>query len=254
MEWIYLSPHLDDVALSCGGLIWEQVQWGDRVSIWTITAGDPNQGVLSPFAESLHARWEIEAQSYETRRQEDLASCAILGASPRHFSLPDCIYRHSPLDNRHLYASEESLFGPLDLDEAELIMTLTEDLEKNLPGNAELICPLALGHHVDHQLTRAAVEKLGRELWYYADYPYILHNPNSLEEMRQAGWKPILFKVSPAGLEAWKQAVAAHQSQISTFWPNKATMYTTIEDYFGRMGGIQLWRPCTMLALRSDLC
>ncbi|MEZ4728018.1 MAG: PIG-L family deacetylase [Caldilineaceae bacterium] len=38
---IYLSPHLDDVALSCGGQIFGATRTGQRVLIVTITAGDP---------------------------------------------------------------------------------------------------------------------------------------------------------------------------------------------------------------------
>jgi len=41
MHWIYLSPHLDDAVLSCGGIIWQQVQSGHQVEIWTICAADP---------------------------------------------------------------------------------------------------------------------------------------------------------------------------------------------------------------------
>ena len=58
MEWIYFSPHLDDVALSCGGLAWEQSQSGSPVQVWTICAGDPPARPLSAFAEELHERWE----------------------------------------------------------------------------------------------------------------------------------------------------------------------------------------------------
>ena len=58
MEWIYLSPHFDDVALSCGGLLWEQAQAGEGASVWTICAGEVPAGQLSPFAQSLHERWE----------------------------------------------------------------------------------------------------------------------------------------------------------------------------------------------------
>jgi hypothetical protein len=58
MEWIYLSPHFDDVAFSCGGLVWEQTELGDEVSIWTICAGEPPPGPVSKYAQSLHDRWK----------------------------------------------------------------------------------------------------------------------------------------------------------------------------------------------------
>ena len=68
MEWIFISPHLDDIALSCGGLVWELAHAGDQVSIWTICAGEPPVAPLSPFAESLHDRWQTGAEATQRRR------------------------------------------------------------------------------------------------------------------------------------------------------------------------------------------
>ena len=131
MQWIYISPHLDDVALSCGGRVWEQAQEGDHASIWTICAGDPPQGPLSPFAQSLHDRWETGREAIAQRREEDILSCRQLGASYRHFDVPDCIYRRSgapfessPGSSGFLYATEESIFGLLHPAEAALVEAL----------------------------------------------------------------------------------------------------------------------------------
>ena len=49
--WIYLSPHFDDAVLSCGWLIWQQAQAGQRVEIWTVCAGEIPPGPLTPFAQ-----------------------------------------------------------------------------------------------------------------------------------------------------------------------------------------------------------
>ena len=104
MSIIYLSPHLDDVALSCGGLIWEQTQSGDSVEIWTICAGDPPQDRLSPFAEELHQRWRVGHNAVDIRREEDIHSCRLLGAKYRHFEVPDAIYRiHPKTRNKIVY-------------------------------------------------------------------------------------------------------------------------------------------------------
>ena len=53
---VYLSPHLDDAVLSCGGMIHRQAQAGERVVVVTVCAGDPPPGPLSDFARSLHER------------------------------------------------------------------------------------------------------------------------------------------------------------------------------------------------------
>ncbi len=252
MEWIYLSPHLDDAALSCGGLIWEQAQAGIEVSIWTICAGDPPNEGLSPFAASLHARWRSGGQAVGQRRMEDIASCRILGAAHRHFALPDCIYRRSPATGEALYPSEGSLFGALHEQESRLVMDLATELGDNLPMRVVLVAPMAVGGHVDHRLTRAAVERLfapprpGRDwsLWYYADYPYVGAHPDELAQiLHREDWEAHLFPISALGLQAWQQAVAAHVSQISTFWPSLDQMQAELAAYCRQSGGLRLWKP-----------
>lgn len=243
MEWIYLSPHLDDVALSCGGLVWEQTHAGHRVSILTICAGDPPPGPLSPFAESLHARWRTGIEAMAQRRSEDLNSCKILGAFARHFSIPDCIYRHAGQEDTPVCINEESLFDSVHPAETDLILHLSSRLSQTIPQGAEVVCPLTLGGHIDHVLTRTAVENIGRRLWYYADYPYIEKDLDDFVQLKHTGWESQVFTVTNSGLIAWEQSVAAHASQISTFWPDLDTMRADIRVHYQQVEGIRLWRP-----------
>jgi LmbE family N-acetylglucosaminyl deacetylase len=244
MMWIYLSPHFDDIALSCGGLAWEQDRAGESVHVWTICAGEVPPGPLSPYAASLHARWETSLNAPAERRAEDLAACRAMSAIPRHFELPDCIYRRSPDETTHLYASEEGIFGALHPSEAGLVARLAADLQTLIPANATVVCPLTLGGHVDHRLTRAAAEKLGCPLWYYTDYPYVLFDGEQLETLRQSGWQSIDFHVSETGLEAWIASIAAYTSQVSTFWPDTPSLRASMRDYWQSTGGgVRLWRP-----------
>lgn len=244
MTWIYLSPHFDDVALSCGGLVWEQSQAGESTQVWTICAGEVPPGPLSPFAELLHSRWKAGQNAPAERHLEDLAACRAMKAVPRHFSLPDAIYRRSPDEATHLYASEEGIFGPLHCAEEVLVEKLAGDLESLIPAEATLVCPLTLGGHVDHRLTRAAAEKIGRPMWYYADYPYVLTLISQLESLSQSGWQTAEFPVSEAGLEAWIASIAAYASQLSTWWPDDPSMRKSMHDFWQSMNdGIHLWKP-----------
>jgi LmbE family N-acetylglucosaminyl deacetylase len=243
MQWIYLSPHFDDVALSCGGLAWEQVQRGATVSIWTVCGGvpDPLTQAYSPFAHALHERWGAGPEAVPARQVEDIASCQVLGASYRHLPMYDCIYRVDA-SGQAFYASEASLTGPLHPHETSEAARLSQQWRKEIPRNARLVCPLGLGNHVDHQLTRLAAELLGRPLWFYADYPYVLRNPEELTAMTQAGWQARRFRLRRAALRAWQDAVAAHASQISTFWQDEAAMRQAIAEYAALEGGVRLWR------------
>ncbi len=242
MDWIYLSPHFDDVALSCGGLVWEQVRAGDSVSIWTVCAGSIPEGELSPLAKELHTRWETGRDATVQRRQEDIHSCQRLGASYRYFTIPDCIYRHHPQTGEFMYASEAALNGPRQPGDDLTIIAFQGNLKLILPPDALIVCPLGLGNHVDHQLTRLAAEGLDGSLWYYADYPYILHSKEKLENMAQEGWLSQIFPISQDGLVAWQDSIAAHTSQISTFWMDEYEMRLAVSDYLGENLGIRLWR------------
>ena len=238
MVWVYLSPHLDDVVLSAGGLIWEQAQSGHKVQIWTICAGDPPPGGLSPFAQSLHDRWGTGRDAVALRRQEDQRSCDLIGASCHHFDIPDCIYRRSIRTGVHLYPDEDGLWAPIHPDEGVLMDDTVQKLQKKLAPllpDVRLVSPLALGDHVDHRLTRSLAEQMGVPLHYYADYPYVVR-VGSLG--RASGMKSRHFQISPQGMRAWQNAISAHESQISTFWGGLDQMRTELESYYQDMGGI----------------
>ena len=76
--------------------------------------------------------------------------------------------------------------------------------------------------------------------WYFADYPYI-EEGGAEEWGRLAAMKYVDFGVSEAGLEAWVEAVAAHASQINTFWSSIEVMKSTIRKYHARVGGVRLF-------------
>jgi LmbE family N-acetylglucosaminyl deacetylase len=241
-KWIYLSPHLDDVVISCGGLVWEQVQAGSPVEIWTICAGDPPVGPFSPFAEELHARWLTDRQAVAIRRKEDQLACLEIGAMWRHFTIPDCIYR-TDADGQHLYASGTDLFGDIRTADYQVVEIVHRSLVALLSASDRLVSPMAIGNHVDHQITRAAAEALSRSLWYYADYPYAQERPEEIKRLPAAGWNAEVFPISRDSLQAWVRAVMAHQSQISSFWAGMNELQSELESYRKQMGGVRLWQP-----------
>ena len=242
MHWVYLSPHFDDVALSCGGLVWEQSRSNESADIWTICAAEPPQGDLSPLAQELHTRWQVGQNAPAQRKAEDVQSCQQLGAGYRYFSIPDCIYRRHPHTNTHMYASEMSLNEPLHSGDIPLVQDLTQELLQSLQENVILVCPLALGNHVDHQLTRRATEESGIVHWYYADFPYVLQCRAQLDQLERSGWMSQVFPISSTGLAVWQESISAHASQISTFWADDLAMRQSVSDYLDWYHGIRLWR------------
>ncbi|MEE8213976.1 MAG: PIG-L family deacetylase, partial [Alphaproteobacteria bacterium] len=240
--WIYLSPHLDDAAYSCGGLLWTQTQAGEKAGVWTLFAGDPPAGPLSPFAEDMHARWGIEDRSFGGRRAEDHRVCAMLGVEYRHFSFGDCMYRRGGRRGGVLYPTDKHVFGILSRADSGLAEELAGELTRALPPRARLVCPLGLGNHVDHFLTRLVAERLERPLLYYEDFPYALQEPGKNDQVLDSAWECEVYPVSPAALDTWQAAVAAYGSQLAVCWSTESEMREALRGHVDRVGGVRLWR------------
>jgi LmbE family N-acetylglucosaminyl deacetylase len=241
MRWIYISPHLDDAILSCGGLIHEQTRQGTPVEIWTICAGTPPSGPLSPLAQACHFQWGTQTaeETVVLRKGEDDTAAAVVGAENRHFDIPDCIYRRSPQGDL-LYT--EDVFGSRHPFETGLDREIAAALNKQLRPDDILVCPLTIGGHLDHVLTRTALEGLERPLSYYADIPYVLNSPEELEPAVR-NLHENLHPVTEQGLQAWMDGIAAYKSQILMLFETEGKMRDVIRGYWENGRGIRLWQP-----------
>lgn len=239
---IYLSPHLDDVTLSCGAQIYDQAQTGEALLIVTVMAGDPPQTV-SNYAQSLHDRWKLLADASAARRAEDLDACRILGAEALHATVPDCIYRTDPATGAPLYLSDEDIFGNVHGAEAYLIEQIATFLAA-LPPAERIYAPLTIGHHVDHLLVRAAAERVyGDGLRYYEDYPYA-QETTKRERALAAEPRPLIPTVIPVSEDAQRakiDAILAYRSQLSTFWTDNADLERQVFGYLDAVGGERVW-------------
>jgi LmbE family N-acetylglucosaminyl deacetylase len=242
-KYIYLSPHLDDAVLSCGAVIWDQIRRRQAVEIWTVFAGDPPPGEFSPFARTLHERWQTGPEAVETRRKEDALACERLNAPYIHLAYPDCIYRTFPGTEKPVIEKNEDLFQvPFPQEEFPLVEEIACHLKKEISADTMIVVPLGIGNHIDHQIVRRVGEKLGQPLYYYADFPYSA----SIGDQDLAAFLPDNavqhhFPLSNLALSYWQYGVEAYTSQISTFWPSLSEMYARIEQYAVSPIGNSLW-------------
>lgn len=225
---IYLSPHLDDAALSCGGQIARLTRRGKRVLAVTVCAGDPPfRAVHSPFVAELHRRWAAQ-DAVTARRAEDLRALQTLQAEALYLNLPDCIYRVDPRTGQPLYPNREAIFGNLAEQETFLINQLARELERLEPlWGAVVYVPLGAGHHVDHQLVRLAAERWGApggHLVYYEDYPYAETPAELARALAGSRLIPVVIRLSQQDIQRKIRAVARYKSQLSTFFANTTEM------------------------------
>jgi LmbE family N-acetylglucosaminyl deacetylase len=240
MRWIYLSPHLDDAALSAGGLIYDQGRSGIPVEIWTFMSGFPPAGEFSQFAQLQHYMWGFPSaeEAVRARRKEDRRAAAILGAHVVHLDFLDCIYRRGA-NGEWLY---DDISVPPHEQDADLPVRIAEAITSRVQTDDILVCQLAIGSHVDHVLVRQGAERTGLHLLYDVDIPYFFSNPQDLDQ-KSAGMRQTVHPVTEPGLEAWHTAVLEYKSQLPLFGefmytPEKAG--DALRSYRAEQGGIPI--------------
>jgi LmbE family N-acetylglucosaminyl deacetylase len=245
---IYLAPHLDDAALSCGGAIAQHTAAGGRALVVTLcTAAPPPAGPFSSFAEEVHAEWGLAPdQVVRARLAEDDLALARLGADTYRASCLDAIYRVPAA-----YNSRTTLFGtpvagdPLFLAARQLVA----ELRRRAP-TATIYAPLGVGNHVDHQIVlAAALAEAGAGLALYEDYPYA-HIAESVERRLAAldlALEPETIEIG-ATLGRKIESIAAYASQLGALFGGADAMAAAVAEYAARRRpaeggyGERIWR------------
>ena len=249
---LFISPHLDDIALSCGGRVWELTQAGEPVSIVTLCAGDtPPQVADSPAVRRVHDEWRLGANPYAGRRREDRRACRILGARPVHLDLLDAVYRQDGA-GRMLYSRKfiGARVKPWDrCHHAVALRAALAALDRRHPG-ARVFCPLAFGAHVDHIIARAAMESVfsPARIVYYEDFPYAeLASPEAWKSATE-GLQPQTRRLAADARAARINAIAEYRSQLFALFRERdldaarARMAERVGKYIEGVKGERYWK------------
>ena len=205
---LILSPHLDDAAFSCGGLMAVLADAGWRTVLATaFTASVPHPTGFA-LACQLDKGLGPETDYMALRRGEDRAAAAILGVSDlRWLDLREAPHRG--------YGSAAELFGAVRADDdvwrplAALIAGLLDAVQPDL-----VLAPQGLGNHVDHRQTIRAVQHAGaRTLAYYRDTPYAIRNPAASPFAAVPAAMAAMVDIA-AGLDRKVAAACAYASQV----------------------------------------
>jgi LmbE family N-acetylglucosaminyl deacetylase len=231
---IFLSPHFDDVALSCGGTVAMFAGRGERVLVVTVCGALPPPQARSPLIDKVHTvRGFTDGAAYVcARREEDRAAASILGAEVEWGSSLDAIYREPAHYSRSATLLGQPAAGdPLFAETCRLIA----DLNVRLP-NATLYAPLAIRGHVDHRLVSAAARTAGGQVWFYEEFPNgVVRDP------RMWPGNPQVIDIGPY-VERRIAAVLCYRSQISPLFGDEANARAALLAHVGSVGGERLWR------------
>ncbi len=234
--WVFVAPHPDDVALSCGALV-ASLARTVPVTILTLfsatataSADDAADGA---FIEFQHTRWGVDASNvHAVRSAEDVAATAALGATVvlEQADLLDAIYRHAAYD------SDDALFGAVLPDDGDTVDAVETTLERY---TGTLVVPLAIGRHVDHQIALAAGRRLaarGRAVLAYADVPYVLDSDGQRlrDGLRVAGLAdtpPHIWPLDPDAVERGLDAIACYRTQLPVLFRDDLDWRPRIEAF-----------------------
>ncbi len=237
MKHIYLSPHLDDAVLSCGGAIHRHAAAGDPVLVITFLTGEASAhgvaGPLSPFALLQHNYWGDPPRPMALRRAEDVAALTLLKADWYHVGYLDAVYR-ADAAGRWLYTDLDTLLGPVQ--PGDPLASAQADLVTQVLGFTRhaagpvIYAPLGVGRHVDHRIVHAAALQLirrGCHVAFYEDYPYAGRPGASEEALAAAGaenWRLEVIPLAPADVAAKVKAVDYYRSQLDTLFRGTEAM------------------------------
>ena len=242
MRYLFVAPHYDDVALSCGGAV-ATLAPPDDVWVVTVFGGVPD-GALSRFAREMHASWGVSGtEAVAERRREDRCAQAALGpVQTAYLGFLDAIYRD------HGYDSDGALFGAVLPGDRAVVGEIAEQLRE---FNAdEYYVPLGIGNHVDHQLVHLAGRRLagaGFTVWAYADLPYALVEATyGVKQPVAAGADTRLIAFSAEAFERKWAAISCYASQLPVIFRDMADPGAAFERYHREIGSGQLaelvWR------------
>lgn len=225
---LFVSPHLDDVAFSCGATLallakngWHTI----LATVFTRSVPDPTGFALACQTDKGLAP---EVDYMALRREEDREAAEHLGVGEHVWlDLPEAPHRG--------YASAAAMFAGIpEGDEAwrELAGGLRGLLDAHAPN--VLFAPQALGAHADHlQVVRAVLElpAAAPPVAWYRDAPYATRHPGSLPS-------PLLPDGLPEGatdvtetLDAKLRASAAYATQLGFQFGGEGGMRETLSGF-----------------------
>jgi glycosyltransferase involved in cell wall biosynthesis/LmbE family N-acetylglucosaminyl deacetylase len=236
---IFISPHFDDVVLSCGGTLVQLSRQRTKLLLVTVFTADQTDSVpLSPLARQMHDKWGSALKPFEVRKREDKATADYLKAEYCWLEFPEVIYRYPALwEDEILYPS----FNPRSDASYEPVSAALLGLLNEHPY-AVVFAPLGLGYHRDHILVHEAVKDAARaartscSLLFYEDFPYAA-SADLKQRMNEITLKlkPMTINISST-LSERIRLTNMHASQMTMLFGDLANAEVEIQAYANRVG------------------
>lgn len=225
----FISPHFDDAALSAASLMRYLVKSGVRVTVVNIFThpGTVSHQTLSAKKYVSSTGFSDPVKLYSARQSEDYQALSRLGVQVVNLDLTEALWRRRELpaplfplsrflpEIDHIYPLYRwhIIRGVISPHDQPTVVRLTDKLAKIIPARAVVFCPLGIGGHVDHVLTRVVCDRLFKPI-YWLDQPYYFRQKNSL---RCPGLSQEKF---PVNVKLKKKFISLYRTQVTRLFKN----------------------------------
>lgn len=221
----FISPHFDDAVFSAGALMTYLAKHTSVVVINIFTKASERPYTLSAEMFLRQCGYRDAQSLFVDREKEDAEVLRGLGARVVNLSFSDALWRrkdHVGFFGRFLpkVAELRSIYptyklhaikgkvAKADLDNVEKIKAQLK--EKVREENAVIFCPMGIGNHVDHVLTRRVCDEIFEGVIHWSDFPY-----NEKSEVEKNGFNSFSFA---EGLSEKRKLVEGYKSQYGAMF------------------------------------
>lgn len=176
---IFFSPHLDDALLSIGGLLGRLKKRRRSILVVSLfTTGSWPPYSLAAWRFLVHSGDWLARLHFHKRRREDAHLYEQLAINSVHAGLTDAFFRRNQ-SGKSLYRNQMELLGgtinPSDRSTIKVVGQIIRSTLAELAPKGTVYGPQGIGGHVDHLITRCALERQAARmsrLYLWQDLPY----------------------------------------------------------------------------------
>jgi LmbE family N-acetylglucosaminyl deacetylase len=229
---LFISPHFDDAAFSCGGTVARMARTGWRVVVATVFTASVPEPKGFALACQLDKGLPAHVDYMAIRRREDRDWADAVGVTELAW-LPFAEAPHRGYESAaELFAGEK----PGDDIEHAVADALTQFADYLKPD--AVFGPQGLGNHVDHlKVIRAmlAVPAFAGKVAWWRDVPYAIRHPSATPSDRlPPGLPPFTVDVTEEGESAAQRGAACYRTQIGFQFGGEAELYAKLTAFRAR--------------------
>lgn len=234
MRHVFISPHLDDVVLSCADFIIDLKEEKGKILVITVFTdfGLPSSSLRQKLWLERYCYSDFDHFSHQ-RKNEDIKAMNALGIPYIHLNFVEATFRTKEQyfclgetlsffipSLKFLYPSKRKVMSGRIVDEDKKNeRKIFKKIATLISKKDVLYFPLGIGNHVDHKIIHNISLRLSNKRFYWLDYPYALEKKN-LDQVKKLE-KYFKLKYLPKIHHQKNKVICLYQSQLNILFKEK---------------------------------